>query len=86
MAIINQGNVILDQNPRAAVANLEGKVFARLIQKAELAEYRANYTVVSSKLNAGAVEIHAISDTPLEGFTAVQPDLEDVYFSLVPQI
>ena len=85
MAIINQGNVILDQNPRTAVAALEGKVFSRIIAKTELADYRKNYTVVSNKLNAGAVEIHAISDTPLDGFVAVAPDLEDVYFSLVPQ-
>jgi hypothetical protein len=40
--------------------------------------------VISNRLVLGKTLIHVLSDAqPEEGFTSVEPDLEDVYFSTI---
>jgi len=40
------------------------------------------HNVISTKLHAGRTVVHVYADgSPGVGFEAVQPDLEDVYFS-----
>lgn len=87
MAIIHQGRVLLSGTPLASVAQLAGKIWARSITKAELADYRQRYPVISSKLVAGKPLIHIFSDSdPGAGFQATAPDLEDVFFSTIERI
>ena len=81
MAIIHQGRVLYSGTPQVAVAGLSGKVWAKSISKAELPTYQQTHTLISSKLVAGKPQIHVLSDVPIEGFEAVMPDLEDVFFS-----
>lgn len=86
MAIINQGQVLMQGNPMEAIRAIEGKVWRKRIEKTELDNHKAQYPVISDKLIAGKPEIHVLSDTlPGEGFEAVTPDLEDVYFSYMSQ-
>jgi len=81
MAIIGQGQVLLTGQPREAIAALEGKVWRRSIDKAELDSYRARMTILSTRLAGGRTLLHVLADSsPGEGFEAVAPDLEDVYF------
>ncbi len=82
MAIIHRGRVLYGGTPQAAVAGLAGKVWAKSITKSELPTYQQTHTLISSKLVAGKPQIHVLSEgQPGEGFEAVQPDLEDVFFS-----
>jgi len=84
MAIINQGQVLLKGNPLKIIEELEGKVYQKTIVKSELETYKQNYQVISEKLFLGKPIIHILSDTvPGIGFTAVNADLEDVYFSQI---
>ena len=84
MAIINQGQVLLKGNPLKIIEELEGKVYKKTIVKSELETYKQNYQVISEKLFLGKPIIHILSDTsPENGFTAVDADLEDVYFSQI---
>ncbi|WP_017463664.1 ABC transporter ATP-binding protein [Dyella ginsengisoli] len=81
MAILGQGQVLLAGEPLEAIASLEGRVWRRTIDKAELDGYRARMTILSTRLLAGRTQIHVLADqSPGEGFVAVAPDLEDVYF------
>jgi ABC-type multidrug transport system ATPase subunit len=81
MAIIGQGQVLLAGEPTEAIRSLEGRVWRRTIDKAELDGYRARMTILSTRLAGGRTLLHVLADTlPEAGFEAVAPDLEDVYF------
>jgi ABC-2 type transport system ATP-binding protein len=81
MAIISRGEVLLAGEPREAMRSLEGRVWRRTVPKAALADYQAQHTVLSTRLVSGEPVIHVLSDArPEDGFEAIAPDLEDVYF------
>jgi ABC-type multidrug transport system ATPase subunit len=86
MAIINQGQLLFAGQPADAESQLEGKVFAKSLDKSELSDHLSRYDVISTKLVAGRPLIHAYSESPLDdNFVAVAPDLEDVFFSRILQ-
>ena len=81
MAIIGQGQVLLTGEPREAIRSLDGRVWRRTIDKAELDSYRARMTILSTRLAGGRTLLHVLADSaPETGFEPVAPDLEDVYF------
>jgi ABC-type multidrug transport system ATPase subunit len=82
MAIICDGRIVGQGAPQALVASLQGRIWKKTIDKAELEACKARYQVISTRLFAGRTVIHIIADSdPGDGFAAVQGDLEDVYFS-----
>jgi ABC-type multidrug transport system ATPase subunit len=82
MAIICDGRIVGQGAPQALVASLQGRIWKKTIDKAELEACKARYQVISTRLFAGRTVIHIIADSdPGDGFEAVQGDLEDVYFS-----
>lgn len=81
MAIIGQGQLLLAGEPREAIRALEGRVWRRTIDKAELDAYRARMNILSTRLAGGRTLLHVLADDrPETGFEPVAPDLEDVYF------
>lgn len=86
MAIIHEGEILLSGRPGKAENDLEKKVWEKVIKKGELAEYKKKFNIILTRLFAGNVLIHVLSDgQPGQGFEAVNPDLEDVYFSTIKQ-
>lgn len=82
MAVINKGEVLLTGKPTDALENIKGRIWRKRIAKNEIEQYKNSHNVISEKRSAGTPIIHVFSDlNPGEGFTAVEPDLEDVYFS-----
>ncbi|CAM1365007.1 Multidrug ABC transporter ATP-binding protein [Tenacibaculum soleae] len=82
MAIINKGQVCLQGNPLQILEDLKGKVYKKIIHKKELNSYKQYYQVISEKLFLGKPTIHILSDVnPGDGFTLINAELEDVYFS-----
>jgi ABC-2 type transport system ATP-binding protein len=82
MAIIDRGEILLEAEPLRAVAELRGRIWRRVISKAQLADVERAHAVISTKLLAGRTLVHVHADeTPGGDFEAVEPDLEDVYFS-----
>ena len=82
MAIIDQGEILLEAEPLRAVAELRGRIWRRLIAKQELAPIEREHAVISTKLLAGRTLVRVYGETsPAAGFEAEEPDLEDVYFS-----
>ncbi|HVI57559.1 MAG TPA: ABC transporter ATP-binding protein [Luteimonas sp.] len=81
MAIIARGELRLTGEPREAIRSLDGRVWKKTVDKAALDEHFKAHNVLSTRLVGGQPVIHVLSDgSPGEGFAAVAPDLEDVYF------
>jgi len=82
MAIIAKGRVLRAGPPKALIAEIEGKVWRKLIDKLELERYQKELPVISNRLLGGQRDLHVIcDDQPAAGFEPTEPDLEDVYFS-----
>ena len=71
----------MNGEPAEAMRALEGRVWRRTVANAAIDEYRTRLTVLSTRLSGGKTIVHVLADSrPEEGFDAVAPDLEDVYF------
>jgi ABC-2 type transport system ATP-binding protein len=82
MAIINQGEILLETEPLRAIERLRGRVWKTIIDRSALPEYERDFRVISSKLLAGRTQIHVhAAERPDERFQPVDPSLEDVYFT-----
>jgi ABC-type multidrug transport system ATPase subunit len=81
MAIIAQGQLRLVGEPHEAIRSLDGRVWRKTLPKDELAALRDEMNVLSTRLIAGQPVVHVLADAnPGDGFVAVSPQLEDVYF------
>lgn len=84
MAIISGGRVVLRGQPENLISGMADKVWSKKIKKEEVEAYRGNYQLILSRLSAGDVMIHVLSETdPGNGFVPEHAGLEDVYFSHV---
>jgi len=86
MAIMNLGNIVYKGSPANALKQLTGKVWSKTIEREELDSYKSDYHVISDKMVAGKPQIHILSDdNPGGGFRAVEPNLEDAFFTKINQ-
>ncbi|HPF91088.1 MAG TPA: ABC transporter ATP-binding protein [Flavobacteriales bacterium] len=82
MAIINKGRLLFAGAPNDALGEMKGRIWEKSIAKSEVDGYHASNKVISNKLIAGRPSIHIYSaGDPGNGFTGVEPSLEDVFFS-----
>jgi len=88
MAIMNNGQILLNESPQEAVEKLEGKVWEKTINPEELESHEANHQVISSNFKQNnQLNIRVLSSNqPSVDFQAVGTQLEDVYFSKIWQI
>ena len=69
MAVIAGGRIVRKGAPGELIAELQGRVWTKTIDKAELAALRERYDVISTRLFAGRTVVHVLSDTdPGDGF------------------
>ncbi|MFI8603676.1 ABC transporter ATP-binding protein [Cellulophaga baltica 4] len=86
MAVFNEGSVVVQGHPQELSNSLNGKVFRKSIDKSEVEKYQSEYTVLSSYLRSGNMNVNVFSDIPLaDGFEPVNNDLEDFYFYSINQ-
>ena len=82
MAIMSNGEIISQGNPKELVTSIEGKIWSKIIPKADIAIYKNTFQVISTKLVAGETQIRVLSDDkPESGFEMITPNLEDFYFA-----
>jgi ABC-type multidrug transport system ATPase subunit len=80
-AIMNLGRIVYKGSPSAALDELKGQVWMKLVEREELDHLKTIHEVISDKMVAGKPQIHVLSDTnPGDGFISVEPNLEDVFF------
>lgn len=84
MAIMVNGRIVQQGSPAALCQSLEGKLWQKQVSKPELRAFRGALPILSQRLQAGKIQVRVLSDTaPGDGFVAVEPDLESLYFSAV---
>ncbi len=84
LAIIDGGEILLEAEPLRAMADLRGRIWQRTVSRAELAQLQGQQQVISTKMLAGRTIVHVYADaSPGTGFEAVEPDMKDVYFSVM---
>ena len=82
MAIINQGEILLEAEPLRAVEDLRGHLWRGVVSRDAVPALQRDHAVISTKLLAGRTVARVLADaSPGAGFDAVEPSLEDVYFS-----
>lgn len=82
MAIMRRGRVIQSGAPGTLVQALHGKVWRRAATGMEIEALTRTTKVLASQLAGGRQWVRVLSDSmPADGFEAVAPDLEDVYFA-----
>jgi ABC-type multidrug transport system ATPase subunit len=86
MAVLAGGRIQLEGVPLELIESTSGRIWMKAIERAELDDYKQRYRLISTRLFAGRTLIHVLADTdPGNGFSAIQGDLEDVYFSTLAQ-
>jgi ABC-type multidrug transport system ATPase subunit len=82
MAIISNGELLLEGAPAEALESLRGKIWSKVVATdEELRVLESNFHVISTHLVGGLHEIRVYADSsPGDGFHCVDSDLEDVYF------
>jgi ABC-2 type transport system ATP-binding protein len=84
MAILAGGRILKEGAPSQLIADLEGRIWTRTIDRQELEAMRRDYQVISTRLAAGRTVVHVLQDGhPGADFTPVEGGLEDVYFSTI---
>lgn len=76
--------MLVTGDPVTLVHELEGMVWRKSIDPAEVAAFRERHRVISMRLFAGRTTVHVFSPArPDAGFEPVTPDLEDLYFATI---
>jgi ABC-2 type transport system ATP-binding protein len=82
MAVLASGRILRLGAPAELVAHIDGRVWKKTVDKAELPVLRERYNLISTRLFGGRTVAHILSDNdPGDGFAPHQGGLEDVYFS-----
>ncbi len=84
MAVMAAGEIVSQGTPAELTAELDGKIWKKIIAKSELEACKQDHNVISNHLSVGKMVIRVnASSNPGGGFEQAQPHLEDVYFSAV---
>ena len=82
MAIIRDGQILLEAEPQAAVHAVRGRVWRREVPREEVERFKDS--LISTTLVGGRTVVHVHGDTPSDdSFQPVEPDLKDVYFTVM---
>jgi ABC-2 type transport system ATP-binding protein len=84
MAIIDHGEILMEAQPSSAIAELRGRIWRRTVTHEELDALEREQRVVSTKMLAGQTSVHVYAESsPGAQFEPVEPDMKDVYFSVM---
>ncbi len=82
MAVLANGRVLESGSPAELIRKLQGTVWQKSVHRDALPEARAEFNVISTRLNAGQTLVRVVAEErPAEQFSPATADLEDVYFS-----
>lgn len=84
MAILAEGQIISKGTPSGLTRKLDGRIWEKTINKAELEASKSEMNIISSHLNAGRLVVRVnAARKPGAEFEQSRPTLEDVYFSAI---
>ncbi|MBF8149640.1 ABC transporter ATP-binding protein [Winogradskyella sp. F6397] len=87
MAILNGGQILKQSTPSQARAELQGRIWTKVIDRDDLEAHETQYNLLSSNYNEdNSLNIRVFNDSqPNEDFVSVEPQLDDVYFIALKQ-
>ncbi len=86
MAVISEGRVLLSGETHEAIRGFEGRVWRREVPGSAVEDFKQRFTVLSTRVSGGKTIVHVLADAkPDDGFEAVAPGLDDVYFGQLRQ-
>jgi ABC-type multidrug transport system ATPase subunit len=82
MAIISEGQLLLEGVPNQTIEKLRGKIWKKVVATdAEREAIEKAFRVISTHLLGGLHEVRVYAESaPGDGFAPTETDLEDVYF------
>lgn len=87
MAILNGGKILKHTTPQEATAELQGKIWTKIIERDDLEANEKMFSILSSNYNQDNtlnIRVHA-EEKPAEEFVEATPQLDDVYFIALKQ-
>ena len=87
MAIIDRGEILLEDEPEGALARFQGRVWRRILARDEHPALAPGHTAISTKLFAGrtVLRVYGMGSSGA-GFEPTEPTLEDVYFATMARL
>src|SRR5688572_4787929 len=84
MAIIDRGEILLEAEPLRAIDDLRGRIWRRTVSREALATLEREQPVIATKMLAGRTIVHVYAESsPGTEYEPVEPDMKDVYFSVM---
>jgi ABC-type multidrug transport system ATPase subunit len=82
MAIIVSGRVVAEGTPSSLIATLNGRIWRKTVDRADVDAYRQTLRVISTRYSAGRTVLFVLSDDPPgDGFEPAGSNLQEVYFA-----
>jgi ABC-2 type transport system ATP-binding protein len=82
MAIMGKGQILKQGATDKVINEMSGNIWRCQVEKKEMTAIAASHNVIRSHLCRGKIEVRVASESqPSEKFSAVNGDLEDVYFA-----
>jgi ABC-type multidrug transport system ATPase subunit len=82
MAVLADGRVRLEGAPLELIRATRGRIWTKTIERGALAQHRARYEILSTRLFAGRTILHVLAEAdPGDGFAPADAGLQDVYFA-----
>src|SRR5690606_16119769 len=75
MTIMNRGRILKTGKSKALIAELQGKIWSKSIDKNDLEDYQTNFNVISQQLIERQLQITVCSSEQLKGFHPTEPIL-----------
>jgi ABC-type multidrug transport system ATPase subunit len=84
MAIIDEGEILLEADPLRAIDELRGRIWRRTVTRDELPSLERELPVLATQMLAGRTVVRVYANAaPGAAFEPAEPDLKDVYFSVM---
>lgn len=86
MAIMAGGRIVLEGNTSDLIAGLDGRVWRKVVPRAEVAQHQSEHRIIATRLFAGETVLHALSENdPGNGFSPLQQGLEELYMVTIQE-
>lgn len=82
LAILNGGRILKHTTPIEATEEIQGQIWTKVIERAELESMESSHNILSSNYNQDNtlnIRVHSIKK-PADDFFETAPQLDDVYF------
>ncbi|MAU70732.1 MAG: multidrug ABC transporter ATP-binding protein [Pseudozobellia sp.] len=81
MAIMKQGSLRIQGKPKDFINQLQGKLWSKAVEKDDIPTLESTHKVINKQLVERVMHLTVLADKCPDGFSAVTPTLEHVYFT-----